>query len=121
MYKLYGALKSSTRPMTCSRYFEDSSIWDTEAIGGTVLKNIDDSLENVITVRAELGALVNRIETAKNRLEDDMINLKDILSKTEDIDVAEVIMELKMQENVYMTSLAAGTRIIQPSLLDFLR
>ena len=48
-----------------------------------------------------------------------MINLKDILSKTEDIDVAEVIMELKMQENVYMTSLAAGTRIIQPSLLDF--
>ena len=94
---------------------------DTETIGGSVLKKIDDSLENVITVRAKLGALVNRIETAKNRLEDDTINLKGILSKTEDIDIAEVIMDLKMQENVYMTSLAAGARIIQPSLLDFIR
>ncbi|HHU68877.1 MAG TPA: flagellar hook-associated protein FlgL [Thermoanaerobacterales bacterium] len=102
--------------------FEDAlDAGDTEAIGGIILKNINDSLENVITVRADLGALVNRIEMAKNRLEDDMINLKGILSETEDVDIAEAIMELKMQENVYMTSLAAGARIIQPSLLDFLR
>jgi len=32
-----------------------------------------------------------------------------------------VIMQLQLQENVYRASLAAGARIIQPSLLDFLR
>jgi len=94
---------------------------NTEMVGGQILNKIDVSLDKIITVRAETGALVNRIEAAKNRLEDDTINIKDILSKNEDIDVAEVIMELKMQENIYMTSLAAGARIIQPSLLDFLR
>jgi flagellar hook-associated protein 3 FlgL len=35
--------------------------------------------------------------------------------------MAEVIMNLKMQENVYRASLSAGARIIQPSLVDFLR
>jgi len=30
-------------------------------------------------------------------------------------------MQLKMQENVYRASLAAGARIIMPSLVDFLR
>ena len=35
--------------------------------------------------------------------------------------MAEVIMNLKMQENVYQASLSSGARIIQPTLLDFLR
>jgi flagellar hook-associated protein 3 FlgL len=47
--------------------------------------------------------------------------LRELLSKNEDADMAEVIMNLKMEENVYRASLAGGAKIIQPSLVDFLR
>ena len=42
-------------------------------------------------------------------------------SNAEDVDFAEVIMNQKMAEAVYQASLAAGARIIQPTLMDFLR
>jgi flagellar hook-associated protein 3 FlgL len=43
------------------------------------------------------------------------------MSENEDIDQAENIMLLKSEENVYRASLAGGARIIQPSLVDFLK
>jgi len=44
-----------------------------------------------------------------------------LLSKNEDVDIAEAIMYLKSEENVYQASLAGGARIIQQTLVDFLR
>jgi flagellar hook-associated protein 3 FlgL len=43
------------------------------------------------------------------------------MSENEDVDEAETIMNLKNEENVYRASLAGGARIIQPTLVDFLR
>ena len=42
-------------------------------------------------------------------------------SDAEDVDMADVIMYLKMAEAVYQAALSAGARVIQPSLMDFLR
>ncbi len=61
------------------------------------------------------------MELTKNRLLDLHFLSKGLLSDVEDADIAEVTINLKMQENVHRTALAAGARIIQPSLLDFLR
>jgi flagellar hook-associated protein 3 FlgL len=44
-----------------------------------------------------------------------------LLSKEEDADITKVIIDLKAQENVHRAALSAGARIIQPSLVDFLR
>jgi flagellar hook-associated protein 3 FlgL len=100
---------------------DDLDTGNTSNITNLRLGELDQSMANLLKVRAELGARVNRLEVAKTRIEDDIVNFTEILSKTEDVDMAEIIMNLKMQENVYMASLAAGARIIQPSLLDFLR
>jgi flagellar hook-associated protein 3 FlgL len=43
------------------------------------------------------------------------------MSDNEDIDIEKVIMELKSHETVHRAALSAGARIIQPTLLDFLR
>jgi flagellar hook-associated protein 3 FlgL len=43
------------------------------------------------------------------------------MSENEDIDMVETIMSLQNEENVYKASLSGGARIIQPSLVDFLR
>ena len=82
---------------------------------------MDKQLENVLAVRAEVGAKSNRVDLIKNRLQDDNYNFTVLLSKNEDADLAQVITNLKMDENVYRASLAAGARIMQPSLIDFLR
>jgi flagellar hook-associated protein 3 FlgL len=42
-------------------------------------------------------------------------------SENEDADLAEVITNLKMEETVYRASLASGSRIMQQSLVDFMR
>ncbi len=77
--------------------------------------------DKLLTSRTDLGARVNRLEATEDRYQEDLINIKELKSKSEDIDLAKVIMDLKTQESVYQASLAAGARIIQPSLVDFLR
>ena len=43
------------------------------------------------------------------------------MSENEDIDMAETLIYLQNEENVYRASLAGGARIIMPTLVDFLR
>lgn len=85
------------------------------------LGEIDDTIDNLLSVRATIGAKTNRLELNKNRLEDQTLSVTKLLSKNEDADLAEVIIDLKTRETVYQASLQAGARIIQPSLIDFLR
>ncbi|HHW57520.1 MAG TPA: flagellar hook-associated protein FlgL [Clostridia bacterium] len=86
-----------------------------------LIAEIDGQLENVLAVRAEVGAKSNRLDLIQNRLQNDNYNFTALLSKNEDADLAQVITNLKMDENIYRASLAVGARIMQPSLIDFLR
>lgn len=83
--------------------------------------DIDDFMNSVLEQRASVGAKSNRLELTKNRLGEEFTNITALMSKNEDADIAEVIMKLKNEENVYRASLEIGARIIQPSLIDFLR
>ncbi len=90
----------------------------------TLRQNIDaveDVLKNTLQVRAEIGAKTNRLQMTEKRLDSDAINFTRLLSENEDADISEVIMNFKMAESVYLASMSAGARIIQPSLIDFLR
>jgi len=77
--------------------------------------------DNLLAERAALGARVNRIELVIDRLTRQEVTITELQSKNEDADEAEVITQLKMQESVHRAALAAGARVIQPTLLDFLR
>lgn len=85
------------------------------------LKEIDNNMDNVTKIRSDVGARQNRIELTDNRLQNDNINFTKLMSDNEDVDMAETIMNLKNEENVYRASLSGGARIIQTSLVDFLR
>jgi flagellar hook-associated protein 3 FlgL len=93
---------------------------DNEDVGN-MLGHIDDDINNILRVRSGIGARMNRLELTANRLEDDFINFTSLMSKNEDADIAEAIMNLMNEENVYRASLSAGARVIQPSLVDFLK
>ncbi len=92
---------------------------DHEAIGN-LLGRIDSDMANILRVRSGVGARMNRLELTGNRLGDDFINFTKLMSKNEDVDMAEAIMNLQNEENVYRASLSAGAKVIQPSLVDFL-
>lgn len=85
------------------------------------LDKIDAGIDRLLTVGAENGVRQNRVEAVENRLLDSNLELKSMLSKVEDIDYAEAIIKLTSEESVYQASLAASSKIIQPSLMDFLR
>ena len=86
-----------------------------------VLEGLDGAIDHVLGQRAHVGADGHRLELARARLQDMSFQLKSLLSETEDADMAEVITHLTTEEAAYRAALEAGARIIQPSLLDFLR
>ena len=87
----------------------------------TFLEDVDEELNNVLTLRSDIGARANRVELAQRRINDNNITFVKLLSSAEDANMAEVVMFLKNSENVYKSSLSTGARIIQPTLIDFLR
>lgn len=85
------------------------------------LTEFQDAMGNILSVTAEIGAKTNRLEMTSNKLESQALNLEELLSFNEDISLSEAYMKLTIENNVYTASLAVGSKIIQPSLMDFLR
>lgn len=85
------------------------------------LDEIDAGFNGLLSVQSEIGARSNRVEAFENRLLDNNLQLGKMLSSIEDVDYAEAMIRLKSEESVYQASLAASAKIIQPTLMDFLR
>lgn len=85
------------------------------------LGELEKKLDNVLEQRAAVGARANRAELVKNRLADDDITFNQLLANVEDVDIAAVSIKISEARFVYEASLLSASRIIQPSLADFLR
>lgn len=101
--------------------FSDALEDDNTETLQTMMGTIDKHIESVLGARAQVGSRQNRLELTVDRFESQEIAYADILNKTKGVDIAETIMKLKNEENVYRIALATGARIIQPTLMDFLR
>lgn len=85
------------------------------------LEDIDARMELMLSTRAAVGTRYGALENAARANEKTVTDLKGQISAVEDIDLAEVIVELQSQEVAYQAALGATARVLQPSLLDFLR
>lgn len=85
------------------------------------LSNIDSVLSNINKLRGEVGAKQNRMDSAKTQNEVQNLSMTEILSKTEDIDLAEKTIQLATLQSVYMASLQTSAKILQSTLIDFVR
>jgi flagellar hook-associated protein 3 FlgL len=115
---------SGTDPDNAFRVFDELSaaldVSDFAEVSNLITK-VDSRMDTFLELRADVGAKMNRLDLSNDRLGDISINLQSLLSKTEDADMAVVITNQKMAENVYQASLASGSKLIMPSLLDYLR
>lgn len=92
--------------------------------GGDVaadLDKIDSRMASILSQAAGVGARTNQLTTAQETLTHKIMTLKSDISGVEDIDLAQSLIELQMQEVAYKAALGATARVLQPSLLDYLR
>ena len=88
---------------------------------GDQVANLDVDVETLLAARGEAGARVNRLEATQARLADLDTFLVELLSENEDVDLVEIFTRLTQQENTLQAALNAASRVITPTLLDFLR
>lgn len=77
--------------------------------------------DTLLTVHTGVGARVTRLQAAVTRVNALSDGLTELISKQEDLDVPKAILELATVDSSYQLSLQMGARIVQPTLLDFLR
>lgn len=85
------------------------------------LKDLDGTINLFLSVQAQVGARQNRVDLMSDRLKQQELFATEILSKNEDIDIEKAILNLTTQESIHNAALSVGAKIIQPTLLDFLR
>ncbi len=92
---------------------------DTKAIQNS-LGDLDDLIDQTLRVQSKVGALSNRVDKVTDRLTNKDYSVTDLLSKTEDVDYAQALIDLNTQSMVHQLSLQVGAKLIQPTLMDFL-
>lgn len=93
---------------------------DQESIA-YVIGSLDSAINHILNDRASIGAKMIRFETTESRLMDYNLEVTRLLGDTEDADMVKLVADLATQENVYTAALNSAAKIIQPSLLDFIR
>ena len=82
---------------------------------------IDTLFDHVVNERTSLGVKVSTAEKIKEFNDDNIINMKNVLSLDQDTDHVEKFIELKSLELVYQASIQVGAKLIQPTILDYIR
>ncbi|GAB3136662.1 flagellar hook-associated protein FlgL [Marisediminicola antarctica] len=88
---------------------------------GTRLSAVDARITAVVEQLAGVGTRDARIERAQEANMEHSGALEAQRSGVEDIDLARVILDLQVQETTYRAALAVTARVLQPTLMDFLR
>ncbi len=88
---------------------------------GPRLAEIDDRMKAVVGEHAEIGGRQTRIDKAKDTLAVGANSLEAQRAGLEDVDLSKVLLDLKTQDVNYQTAIAVTARVLQPTLMDFLR
>jgi len=93
---------------------------DLDAIRGT-LERFDSMHAKIIASRAKVGSRIQGLQTSQGALERHTLTNAALSSALEDADMAQVVSDLAREETVFRSSLASSQKLIQPTLMDFLR
>ena len=85
------------------------------------LTALDSRLDAMLGEMGGVGTRYGQVTTAQTRLQSTALDLTSQLSSVEDIDLAATILDLQSQEVAYQGALGAASRVLQPTLMDFLR
>lgn len=107
--------------------FTELSDLETDLLAGVTaditshISTLGSAIDQINSVRAESASGYKRLEATENHYSYFKLNMQELLSQTEDADLAEAIVSFQAQETAYESTLATSSMIMQKSLIDFLR
>lgn len=93
---------------------------DKESVQGS-LDSLDEALAQVILARSQLGSRVMTLNSTMETLQKGQVDAKGLVSNLEDADTFELVSDINKTERTLKAALETSGKLIQPSLLDFLR
>jgi flagellar hook-associated protein 3 FlgL len=85
------------------------------------LSTLDGRMGTVLNALTDVGVRTNQVEQAQTAAKNKALDLRSTLSAVEDIDLPSVIIDLQLQDTTYQAALSATAKVLQPTLMDFLR
>ncbi|MEL4106750.1 flagellar hook-associated protein FlgL [Oscillospiraceae bacterium WX1] len=82
---------------------------------------LQSAQSSVLNLQTKIGASQNRLTLVGSRYQTNELNYTKMRSDAEDADMAETAMNLATAQSVYNAALAGGAKILQTSLIDFLK
>ena len=95
---------------------EGNQVDDIQAAIG----NLNTHFDNISGKISDVGSKMTRIEIKESIFQDMKITNTDRLSKIEDADIAEAIIDLKSKELAYQVALESSAKVMSLSLADYL-
>jgi len=87
----------------------------------TTLNPLQAVSDRIQSVRAEAAVQHQRMKSSDEQLQVLKLRLQDGIDNIEGVDLARAIVELQNMQKTYETTLATAARLVQPSLVQFLR
>lgn len=109
---IYALRQYGTDPEFSEAY--DKAIFNT-------LENLDYAIENISTVRSEIGARLNTTENMRDQHADNKLAAQGLLAEIRDLDYAEAVSRLQFEEYILQATQQTFAVTSQLSLFDFIR
>jgi flagellar hook-associated protein 3 FlgL len=88
---------------------------------GADLDRLDTAFRTLQTAQSTIGSRYNQVTQMQQAANDRYDALEAQLSEVEDIDLPKTISDMALQQTAYQAALGAAAKVVQPSLIDFLR
>ncbi|MEW6172117.1 MAG: flagellar hook-associated protein FlgL [Bacillota bacterium] len=87
----------------------------------SMIGDVDQRIDEMLVHRVRTGSRTNQLESLRSQLEDQEVRFTGVLSGLQDADIARASIQFGQQKLAYEATLSAGARLLQTSLLDFLK
>ncbi|MEK6309970.1 MAG: flagellar hook-associated protein FlgL [Curtobacterium sp.] len=85
------------------------------------LNEVDGAIDTVRSAQADVGVRHAAALTAQDTLKTASVALEGRRSDVEDKDLAKAVLDLQVQQTNYQAALAVTAKVLQPTLMDYLR
>ncbi|MCS0646316.1 flagellar hook-associated protein FlgL [Curtobacterium flaccumfaciens] len=85
------------------------------------INDVDGALGTVRGAQADVGIRHAAALTAQDSLKSATVSLESRRADIEDVDLAKAVLDLQVQQTNYQAALAVTAKVLQPTLMDYLR
>jgi len=85
------------------------------------LDTLDQAISQVVLARSEVGARIMSVNNTTDTLQKAVVDNKTTASQLEDVELFDVVSQMNKSDSALRATLETSGKVIQPSLLDFLK